>query len=308
MADILGQLASYARYRTEEAKKKVPLTEIRAQAEEMAARDREAADNKVQLSENKAAPAALRGTAPDAAAGKDDAGSAGGKLLSVPGFFRLEKALAGDGMHFICECKKASPSKGLIAPDFPYLDIAKDYEAAGASAISVLTEPKWFLGSDEYLKEIASNVHIPCLRKDFTVDPYMIYQAKVLGASAVLLICAILDTQTLKEYLAVADSLGLSAIVEAHDAKEVDSAVRAGARIIGVNNRNLKDFTVDIHNSLRLRELAPENVIFVAESGIRTAEDVEALRTHGIHAVLIGEQLMRAKDKKAELAKLRGDL
>lgn len=296
MTDILEQLASYARYRTEEAKKKVPLTEVRAQAEEIAARELAAAGIAVRPSSDNKDQA--------------DAGTMAGDVpttYATPGFFRLEKALAGDGMHFICECKKASPSKGLIAPDFPYLAIAKEYEAAGASAISVLTEPKWFLGSDEYLKEIASNVHIPCLRKDFTVDPYMIYQAKVLGASAVLLICAILDTEKLKDYLAVADSLGLSAIVEAHDADEIGSAVCAGARIIGVNNRNLKDFTVDIHNSLRLRELAPADVIFVAESGIRTAEDVEALRSHGIHSVLIGEQLMRAKDKKAELVRLRGD-
>ena len=220
--------------------------------------------------------------------------------------FRFEKALAGPEIAFICECKKASPSKGLIAPEFPYLAIAKEYEAAGAAAISVLTEPKWFLGSAEYLREIAAAVSIPCLRKDFTVDPYMIYEAKTLGASAVLLICAILDTDTIREYIAIADSLGLSAIVEAHDEEEVAMAVRAGARIIGVNNRNLKDFTVDIRNSLRLRELAPADTLFIAESGIRTPEDVEGLRRGGVHAVLIGEQLMRAADKKTELQKLRG--
>lgn len=202
--------------------------------------------------------------------------------------------------------KKASPSKGLIAPDFPYLEIARQYEEAGASAISVLTEPKWFLGSPEYLREIAEEVKVPCLRKDFTVDPYMIYEAKLLGASAVLLICAILDTGTLAEYLEAADSLGLSAIVEAHDETEVASAVSAGARIIGVNNRNLKDFTVDIHNSIRLRSCAPAGTIFVAESGIRTPEDVETLRQNGVNAVLIGEQLMRAGSPKEELNRLRG--
>ncbi len=274
MSTILDQLADYARYRVEKAKEKKPLELIREEA-----------------------LAASRQTAP-------------GPGTSAPDFrepFRFEKALAADGdIHFICECKKASPSKGLIAPDFPYLEIARQYEEAGASAISVLTEPKWFLGSPEYLREIAEEVKVPCLRKDFTVDPYMIYEAKLLGASAVLLICAILDTGTLAEYLEAADSLGLSAIVEAHDETEVASAVSAGARIIGVNNRNLKDFTVDIHNSIRLRSCAPAGTIFVAESGIRTPEDVETLRQNGVNAVLIGEQLMRAGSPKEELNRLRG--
>ena len=221
--------------------------------------------------------------------------------------FRFEKALFGKkDIQFICECKKASPSKGLIAPDFLYLDIAKQYEAAGAAAISVLTEPKWFLGKPEYLQEIAGTVSVPCLRKDFTVDPYMIYEARCWGASAVLLICALLDTEALREYIAVADSLGLSAVVEAHDEKEVLSAAEAGARIIGVNNRNLKDFTVDIRNSIRLRKLAPEETIFVAESGIRSPEDIEELRQNGVNAVLVGEQLMRAKSPSEELSRLRG--
>lgn len=274
MSTILDQLADYARYRVEKAKEKKPLELIREEA-----------------------LAASRQTAP-------------GPGTSAPDFrepFRFEKALAADGdIHFICECKKASPSKGLIAPDFPYLEIARQYEEAGASAISVLTEPKWFLGSPEYLREIAEEVKVPCLRKDFTVDPYMIYEAKLLGASAVLLICAILDTGTLAKYLEAADSLGLSAIVEAHDETEVASAVSAGARIIGVNNRNLKDFTVDIHNSIRLRSCAPTGTIFVAESGIRTPEDVETLRQNGVNAVLIGEQLMRAGSPKEELNRLRG--
>ncbi len=221
--------------------------------------------------------------------------------------FPFEAALAAPGMSFICECKKASPSKGLIAPEFPYLDIAKSYEKAGASAISVLTEPKWFLGSDDYLKEIASTVKIPCLRKDFTVDSYMIYEAKTLGAKAVLLICAITETEQVKEYIKICDSLGLSALVEAHDEAEVDSAVAAGARIIGVNNRNLKDFTIDVNNSIRLKERAPEDVIFVAESGITGPEPVDELRRHNISAVLIGEQLMRAADQGAELRRLRGE-
>lgn len=220
--------------------------------------------------------------------------------------FPFETALSGDDIGFICECKKASPSKGLIAPEFPYLDIAKAYEAAGAACISVLTEPKWFLGRDEYLAEIAETVSIPCIRKDFVVDEYMIYQAKVLGASAVLLICALLDQAALKHYLTLCDQLGLSALVEAHDERELLRALSAGARIIGVNNRNLRDFTVDLGNAERLRRLAPKEVLFVAESGIQTAEDVAMLRQARVNGVLIGETLMRAADKKTMLAQLRG--
>ena len=222
------------------------------------------------------------------------------------GSFAFEKALRKDGISFICECKKASPSKGLIAPEFPYLQIAEEYEAAGADCISVLTEPKWFLGSDEYLREIADAVSIPCLRKDFTVDEYMIYEAKVLGASAVLLICSILGKSEIREYIQICDELGLSALVETHDEREVQMALDAGARMIGVNNRNLKDFSVNTDNSRRLRELIPSEVLFVSESGVQTAEDVAALRAIGADAVLIGETLMRAADKKAKLAELRG--
>lgn len=231
------------------------------------------------------------------------------QALSLPkGSFDFENALKKPGISFICECKKASPSKGLIAPDFPYLQIAKDYEAAGADCISILTEPKWFLGSDEYLKEIAANVSIPCLRKDFTVDEYMIYEAKVLGASAVLLICSILTEKELKAHLGICDQLGLSALVEAHDEQEVQMALNAGARIVGVNNRNLKDFSVDTDNSRRLRERIPREVLFVSESGVTSAEDVAVLRQIGADAVLIGETLMRAPDKKAKLNELRGVL
>lgn len=229
------------------------------------------------------------------------------QALSLPkGSFAFENALKKTGISFICECKKASPSKGLIAPDFPYLQIAKEYEAAGADCISVLTEPQWFLGSDEYLNEIASAVSIPCLRKDFTVDEYMIYEAKVLGASAVLLICSILSEEQIKSYISICDELGLSALVEAHDENEVQTALNAGARIIGVNNRNLKDFSVDTNNSRRLRELIPRDVLFVSESGVSCAEDVAKLREIGADAVLIGETLMRATDKKAKLNELRG--
>ncbi|MBO4927132.1 MAG: indole-3-glycerol phosphate synthase TrpC [Clostridiales bacterium] len=223
-----------------------------------------------------------------------------------PKAFAFEEALRRDGMSFICECKKASPSKGVIAEDFPYLQIARDYEAAGADCISVLTEPRWFLGSDAYLEEIAAAVNVPCLRKDFTVDEYMIYEAKVLGAGAVLLICSILEPSQLSEYAAICNSLGLTALFETHNEGEVYDAVVAGARVIGVNNRNLADFSVDTGNSAKLRKLVPPGVIFVAESGIRTAADVRALEAIGVDAVLVGETLMRAADKKTTLAELRG--
>jgi len=221
--------------------------------------------------------------------------------------FPFEEALRKEGMSFICECKKASPSKGLIAEDFPYKKIAMDYEAAGASAISVLTEPKWFLGKNEYLKEITETVSIPCLRKDFTVDEYMIYEAKTLGASCVLLICALLPKENVRDYIRICDELGLSALVEAHDEREVDDAVWAGARIIGVNNRNLKDFTVDINNSVRLRNRVPKEILFVAESGIKTADDIKVLKEGKVNGVLIGESLMRADDKRAMLQGLAGN-
>ena len=220
--------------------------------------------------------------------------------------FGFEKNLRQKEMQFICEVKKASPSKGMIAAHFPYVDIAKEYEAAGAAAISVLTETDYFLGDDRYLRQIYEAVQTPLLRKDFTVDAYQIYQAKTLGASAVLLICAILDEKRIRSFIEICDSLGMSALVEAHDAEEVRMADCAGARIIGVNNRNLKDFTVDIGNSLRLRELVPGDSLFVAESGISTPEDIRALREGGVNGVLIGESLMRAKDKKAMLDYLRG--
>ncbi|MDE6601217.1 MAG: indole-3-glycerol phosphate synthase TrpC [Lachnospiraceae bacterium] len=259
MADILEQLAAHAVYRTEQAKKKMPAAEIKAQV-----------------------------------------------LSMEKGDFSFEKALRKPGISFICECKKASPSKGVIAPTFPYLEIARQYEDAGADAVSVLTEPKWFLGSDAYLREIAEAVSIPCLRKDFTVDEYMIYEAKLLGASAVLLICSILEEAQIREYLAVCDVLGLSALVETHDEKEVDMALSAGARVIGVNNRNLKDFTVDTENSRRLREKIPREVLFVSESGVSGPEDVVKLAQIGADAVLVGEALMRAEDKKQMLLNLRG--
>ncbi len=221
------------------------------------------------------------------------------------GLFEFEKALSKPGISFICECKKASPSKGLIAPDFPYLDIAKEYEEAGADCISVLTEPKWFLGADKFLQEIAESVKVPCIRKDFTVDEYLIYEAKVLGAKAVLLICSILEKSQIKEYISICDELGLSALVEAHDEKEIETALDVSARIIGVNNRNLKDFKVDTGNSKRLRNMVPQDIVFVSESGVRSVDDIKAIKDFGADAVLIGEMLMRSPDKKSLLKKLR---
>lgn len=255
---ILDTIAEYAKYRVEEAKKKVSLNDVKERA-----------------------------------------------LALKKGDFEFEKALKTKDIAFICECKKASPSKGVIAENFPYLEIAKQYEKAGADCISVLTEPKWFLGKDEYLLEIAQSVNIPCLRKDFTVDEYMIYEAKLLGAKAVLLICSVLSEERIKEYIGICDTLGISALVEAHDEKEISMALSAGARVIGVNNRNLKDFSVDTKNSGRLRDMVPRDKVFVSESGVSKAEDVADIRAFGADAVLVGEVLMRAEDKKAKLAELR---
>lgn len=257
---ILEEIAAYARERTAAAERKMPLAEIRRQAEKMPRGD-----------------------------------------------FSFEKALRKPGLSLICECKKASPSRGLIAPDFPYVQIAREYEAAGADCISVLTEPKWFLGRDEYLEEIASAVSVPCLRKDFTVSEYMIYEARFLGASAVLLIVSLLSKAQLQEYLGLCRELGLSALTEAHSAEEIGTAVRAGASVIGVNNRNLRDFSVDTGNSAALRELVPPGVLFVSESGVTGAADTEKLREIGADAVLVGEALMRASDKKARIRELRGE-
>jgi len=222
--------------------------------------------------------------------------------------FPFEKALRTSELSFICEVKKASPSKGIIAADFPYLEIALEYEAAGAAAVSVLTEPEFFLGSDQYLKEISQKIKIPTLRKDFIIDPYQIYEAKILGASAILLISEILDEKTLAKYIELSDSLGLSTLVESHSLSALKKALAAGARIIGVNNRNLDNFEVDINNTIKLREHVPSDKIFVSESGINNVEDIKLLKEHNVNTVLIGEILMRSLDKKAKLNELRGNL
>lgn len=297
---ILDEIAEKTKERVAEQKKKVPLEEMKRQALDIVARE------------------------------TDNGSSPYSKFL-------FRDNLAADGISFICEVKKASPSKGLIAPDFPYVEIAKEYEAAGASAISVLTEPFYFQGSNQFLMDIKKEVNIPLLRKDFTVDEYMIYEAKVIGASAVLLICAILDDEQLASYLQLAHELGMSALVEAHDEEEVRRAIACGAGIIGVNNRDLRTFTVDIMNSVRLRKLIPDMVpaksspmkestkgstkgpdpfvecsvhqkmVYVSESGIKTKEDIDRLKANGTDAVLIGETFMRSPDKKKLFAELRGE-
>ena len=218
--------------------------------------------------------------------------------------FRFGKALRSYPISFICEVKKASPSKGIIAEDFDYINIAKEYEKAGANAISVLTEPEYFKGDINYLKDISKVVDIPLLRKDFTIDEAMIYQAKLAGASGILLICSILNDRELREFKGIADNLGLSALVEAHDEEEVQRALEMGAEIIGVNNRNLKDFTVDIHNSIRLRNMVDKDITFVSESGIKNADNIKELVDNNVNAVLIGETFMRSNDKKGMLDNL----
>ena len=285
MSTILDTIAEYTQLRIEEEKKNISTQAMRRQAEEIY-RQESAAGNDMQ-NEN---------DVNDVMYGKQ----------AIAEHFSFERELARPEITFICECKKASPSKGLIAPDFPYLEIAKEYEAAGASAISCLTEPFYFMGSDAYLREITETVDIPVLRKDFTVDKYMIYQAKAFGASAVLLICAILNDQELLEYRELAEALGMDALVETHDEEEVARALKAGAKIVGVNNRDLKTFNVDMNNSIRLRNLAPDNVVFVSESGIKNAGDIAILERNRVGAVLIGETLMRSADKKAALEKLNG--
>lgn len=271
--------------------------------EEIAGKTRE----RIKEEKRRCSPAEMKGLAEELLRSKKHGGAGaltGADNAAAGGCFY--RALAVPGMSYICEVKKASPSKGLIAPDFPYLEIAKEYEAAGASAISCLTEPFYFRGADQYLKEITGSARIPVLRKDFTVDEYMIYQAKTLGASAVLLICAILDKVQLRDYRQLAESLGLDALVEAHDETEVEMALDVGAKIVGVNNRDLKTFQVDMQNSIRLRNLASREVLFVSESGIKGPEEISILREHQVDAVLIGETLMRSTDKKAELERLNG--
>lgn len=228
------------------------------------------------------------------------------RAMSLPkGNFRFQRALENNEMSFICEIKRASPSKGIISEEFPYLEIAKEYEAAGAQCISCLTEPKWFMGSDEIFCDIRSKVNLPMLRKDFTVDEYQLYEARCMEADAVLLICALLDTKTIFQFLMRCEEMRICAIVEAHDEEEIKSAVSAGARLIGINNRNLKDFTVDFTNTLKLKDKIPADILLIAESGIKSQEDIKALKKAGVDAVIIGESLMKAKNKGELLESFR---
>lgn len=270
---ILDELAAYARERVEEAKKKKTLEDITLEAFDKVAMEKATWCSCGSQFEKKA--------------------------------FRFEKALKKEGLSFICEVKKASPSKGVISEAFPYLEIAKAYEEAGADCVSCLTEPKWFLGSDDIFRQIRKAISLPMIRKDFTVDEYQLYEAKLMGADAVLLICALLDTETIRKYLEICDKLGLSALVETHDEAEIESAIAAGARLIGVNNRNLKNFTVDFSNSAKLREKIPADCVFVAESGVKDETDIASLAALGADAVLVGEALMRADDKNIMLTKFR---
>ena len=225
--------------------------------------------------------------------------------LSEKYFF--EDSLKSKEFSFICEIKKASPSKGVIVEEFPYTDIAQDYEQAGAAAISVLTEPNFFKGNDIFLKDVADIVNIPVLRKDFIIDEYQIYQAKLIGADAVLLICAVLDESTLKKFINIATSLKLSCLVETHNEEEIKKALSCNAKIIGINNRDLKTFTVDINTSLKLRKFIPENKILVSESGIKTAQDIKMLKNAGFNGALIGESMMLSKNKEQFLLSLKGE-
>lgn len=265
---ILDEIAGYAKLRVNEDKKNCSLEDIRTQAMVVAAEDNAHAD--------------------------------------ASGLYAFGQALKKPGLSIISEVKKASPSKGIIAECFPYKEIAASYEDAGADCVSCLTEPRWFLGSDEIFMDIRRTIKLPMIRKDFTIDEYQIYQARVMGANAVLLICALLDTDTIIRYLKICEELKIDALVETHDAAEIESAVKAGARIIGVNNRNLKDFSVNFENARALRSLIPDNCVYVAESGVTGPEDVDILRRIGADAVLVGEALMRADDKKAMIKAFKG--
>ncbi|MDR3144648.1 MAG: indole-3-glycerol phosphate synthase TrpC [Treponema sp.] len=280
---ILDDIAAGTRKRVAAARAAKPLEEIREAA----------------LAKVGAAGAAKTGAAASTGGASSAGNAAGGPD------FPFEKALSAPGISFICEVKRASPSRGIIAADFPYLEIAREYQEAGAAAVSVLTEPDYFMGKDSYLREIAAAIDLPVLRKDFILDPYQIYEAKLLGAAAVLLICALLDRKTLEEYIALGASLGLSCLVEVHTPEELRAALDAGARIIGINNRDLKTFTVDIGVTARLRRLIPPGIVTVSESGVGSPGDIRFLAEQRIDGVLIGETLMRAADKKAELAGLR---
>lgn len=212
--------------------------------------------------------------------------------------FKFHRTIENNSFSIIAEIKKASPSKGMIDKAFDYKQIAKDYKEAGVNCISVLTEPYHFSGRNEYIQTVKQISELPVLRKDFIIDEIQIYESVLLGADCILLICKALSLKQLTKFLQIAETLQLSALVEAHTLEDVTMALQANAKMIGVNNRDLQTFEVDLQTSLTLRESVPSDVMFVSESGIKTVNDIKRIKTGNINAVLIGETLMRSKDKK----------
>lgn len=227
--------------------------------------------------------------------------------LEQPPPVEFAAALRGDGIRLIAEVKKASPSRGVICPDFNPVEIAKTYASNGAAAISVLTEEKYFQGSLNYLNDIRDALgdrRLPLLRKDFIYDSYQVYEARAYGADGLLLIVAILTPEELEARLGLSHELGMSCLVEVHNETELEIALSSGAEIIGINNRDLKTFNVDLTVTQRLRPLIPPDRIVVSESGIKNRTDMERLRQWGVNAVLIGESLMSAPDIGAKIKEL----
>ncbi|MBA4397931.1 MAG: indole-3-glycerol phosphate synthase TrpC [Syntrophus sp. (in: bacteria)] len=225
----------------------------------------------------------------------------------LPPARNFRSAIGGKDCRIIAEVKRRSPSRGLLCREFDPAGIARVYQENGAAAVSVLTDREFFAGDKEHLIDIRAKVKLPLLRKDFIVDPCQIYETRLLGADAVLLIAAILETGQLGDYLAVTQDLGMSALVEVHDRQDLDKALAAGAGIIGINNRNLKTFVTDLQTSRDLIDAIPDDCIVVSESGIRTRADIETLTAAGIHAFLIGETLMQAADRGGKLRELLGE-
>lgn len=221
--------------------------------------------------------------------------------------YPFEKALRNKAnLAYIMEIKRCVPTKGEITRNFDYKSIAKEYEDIGATAISVMTEPDYFKGDDDFLAEIARIVKIPVLRDDFIVDEYMVYESKLLGADAITLICSVLDEITLMRCLNLAENLGMSAVVEAHSSMQVKKALRVGAKIIAVNNCDLRNFEIDMNNSLELQKMIPEDVIFISRSGVKTYQDICKLEENNVNAVMVGEVLMRSHDKRKTFEILQG--
>jgi indole-3-glycerol phosphate synthase len=219
----------------------------------------------------------------------------------------LALALKGDHIRLIAEVKQASPSRGMLIPNFNPIELAQTYAEGSAAAISVLTEENYFMGSIEHLAEIKEVVGLPLLRKDFIFDPYQVYESRAYGADALLLIAAILNQEQLKELVSLSDSLGLRCLVEVHNKGEVERAILSEAEIIGINNRDLNTFTIDITTTRRLRPLIPQERIVVSESGIKSKRDIEKLGKWGVDAVLVGEALVTASDIPTKMKELIGE-